>query len=98
MPIMKEARAMGVLVKTIHPKIHCILFKDNTGAVEMVQVPKMRLRTKHINVKYHHFRGSVAQKEVSIHQVDTEDQVADMLTKPLGTFLFEKHWQQLMKW
>ena len=55
MQIMKEARDMGIPVKTIHPKIHCTLFEDNAGAVEMVQVPKMRPRTKHINLKYHHF-------------------------------------------
>ena len=55
MQIMNEARDMGVPVKTIYPKIHCKLFEDNAGAVEMVQVPKMRPRTKHINLKYHHF-------------------------------------------
>jgi hypothetical protein len=35
--------------------IHCRLFEDNSGAHELVTTPKMRPRTKHINVKYHHF-------------------------------------------
>jgi len=37
------------------PKIHCKVFEDNEGAIEIANVPKMRPRTKHLNIKYHHF-------------------------------------------
>ena len=39
--------------------IRCTLFEDNMGAEELANVPKNRPRTKHIAVKYHHFREAV---------------------------------------
>ena len=47
------------------PTVHCKVFEDNSGAIEMTRVPKMRLRTKHINVNYHHFREFVRNGMVS---------------------------------
>ena len=38
------------------PTLHCKLFEDNSGAYKLATAPKMRPRTEHINVKYHHFR------------------------------------------
>jgi hypothetical protein len=37
------------------PVLNCSLFEDNNGAIEMASTPKIRPRTKHINIKYHHF-------------------------------------------
>jgi histone deacetylase 1/2 len=64
----------------------------------MAQTPKMRPRTKHLNIKYHHFRGAVAEKLVTIHRVRTEDQMADVFTKPLGPTLFERFRMMIMGW
>jgi hypothetical protein len=58
----------------------------------------MRPRTKHINVKYHHFRAAVAAGEVTVQYVPTDDQVADMLTKANPVSVFERHRQRLMGW
>ena len=90
MQLMKEAKRRGL---DIAPKasIHCTAFEDNTGALEMARVPKMRPRTKHLNIKYHHFREYVKAGKISIQHVSTEDQVADMLTKPLSPEKYEKH-------
>jgi len=35
------------------------VFEDNTGAIELARCPKMRPRTKHIAVNYHHIRDHV---------------------------------------
>jgi hypothetical protein len=70
------------------PEVHCQIFEDNSGAYELVTTPKMRPRTKHINVKYHHFRSYVERKLISIKQVTSEHQLADILTKPLAYELF----------
>ncbi len=43
----------------------------------------MRPRTKHLNLKYHHFREEVKKGTISIHHVSTMDQMADIFTKPL---------------
>ncbi len=58
----------------------------------------MRPRTIHLNIKYHHFREEVNKGTVSMYHVKTEDQMADMLTKPLDQRLFELHRKRMMGW
>ena len=65
------------------PKIYCKAFEDNSGALEIARLPKMRPRTKAINVVYHHFREYVRLGLISIYPVSTDDQLADIFTKPL---------------
>ena len=57
--LMEEARKHEIPVLNATPKIHCKVFEDNAGAIEIANVPKMRPRTKHLNIKYHHFREEV---------------------------------------
>jgi len=78
--------------------VHCRVFEDNSGAIEIAMVPKMRPRTKHINIKYHHFRDYVERGEVSVHPIDTKEQPADMLTKPLNEPTLAKHRKFIMGW
>jgi hypothetical protein len=66
------------------------VFEDNTGAVELANVPKLRLRTKHINGKYHHFRKYVFDGTIKVFHVRSEEQQADIFTKNLGEDLFVK--------
>jgi hypothetical protein len=48
------------------------VFEDNKGCVELATAPKMRSRTKHIALKYHHFRSHVATGEIKIKWIDTK--------------------------
>jgi Reverse transcriptase (RNA-dependent DNA polymerase)/GAG-pre-integrase domain len=80
------------------PQVHCKVFEDNSGALEMARVPKMRPRTKHMNLKYHHFREAVQDGKVSIHAISTHDQLADIFTKPLAVELFCKFRYGIMGW
>jgi hypothetical protein len=40
-------------------KVHCKYLKYNAGAIEIVKVPKMKPRVRHLNSKYHHFGDEV---------------------------------------
>ena len=71
--------------------VFCHAFEDNLGALEIAKLPKMRPRTKHINICYHHFRERVRRGEIKLHAISTDDQVADMLTKPLPQNTLWKH-------
>jgi len=95
---MKEAQARKLPVHAVSPTVHCRLFEDNSGAIEIAKVPKMRPRTKHLNIKYHHFRSFVQDGSVSVHHVGTADQIADIFTKPLNLELFQKHRKALLGW
>ena len=90
MQILEEMKSCGVIDKKYVPKVYCKAFEDNSGALELARTPKMRPRTKHINTKYHHFRGHVSRKEIEVHSIKTEDQLADLWTIPLSKDLFEK--------
>ena len=80
------------------PLVRCTAFEDNTGAIELAKAPKMRPRTKHINIKYHHFRDAVDRGEIHIKKIDTKDQLADLGTKPLTAKPFKKLRKQLIGW
>jgi hypothetical protein len=98
MELVKEMSKHGVTVNTRAPKVHCRVFEDNSGALEMARVAKFRPRTKHLNVKFHFFRSYVERGLITIHKVDTEDQAADTLTKPLPRELFIRHRKTLLGW
>jgi Reverse transcriptase (RNA-dependent DNA polymerase)/GAG-pre-integrase domain len=96
--LLKEMKHQGFHLLSTVPNIHCQVFEDNSGAIELATVQKYRPRTKHINTQYHHFRHYVDKKEVLIQHIGTEEQQADMLTKPLSKPLFLKHRQATMGW
>ena len=74
------------------------MFEDNSGALELVRLPKMQPRTKHINVKFHHFREYVTNSIISIHAVTTQQQLADIFTKPLGVELLTRFRKAILGW
>jgi hypothetical protein len=55
-------------------------------------------RTKHLNIKYHHFREEVRKGTISIYHIRTEDQIADIFTKPLPEVHFVKFREKMMGW
>jgi hypothetical protein len=84
---IREARNHGFDFPYAPARVHCKVFEDNSGALEMAIAPKIRPRTKYINCKYHHFRAHVG-KTISIHKIDSDKQLADGLTKPLEDVSF----------
>ena len=52
-------------------QLYSTLFEDNNGALELATAPRYRLRTKHIAVKYHHFRERVKIGTVKILSINT---------------------------
>jgi hypothetical protein len=100
-PIMEQLKEMkehGFRIKTAVPKIHCRVFEDNSGALEIAKTHKYRPRTKHINVKLHHFRSYVNRKEISIRPISTLDQLADYPTKPVNQETLVKLRKRVMGW
>ena len=98
MGLLTEAQAHGVRIEGLPPKVHCTVFEDNSGALELARLPKIRPRTKHINQSYHHFREHVERKDILIEATPTEQQIADILTKPLAEPLYVQHRRAIMGW
>ena len=91
MNLLQEIRERDYQVICTEPHVYCKVFEDNSGALELARLPKLRPRTKHINVCYHHFREHVRKGLIKIFPIDTKDQIADSLTKALGQNDFQRH-------
>ena len=96
--LLKEMKHRKFPIDSPKPAVHCRVMEDNSGALEMAKVHKYRPRTKHLNVKLHHFRDYVARGEISIHAIDTKAQLADYLTKPTNETLLMDLRQRVMGW
>ena len=96
--LLKEMRKNNFPMGKTTPKIKCAVFEDNSGALEMANTHKYRPRTKHLNVKLHHFRDYVARGEITIHKINTLDQLADYLTKPVNEEILLKLREEVMGW
>ena len=66
------------------------LFVDNTSAILMMNQQGYSSRRKHIRVKYHYVQEQVAEKQIQPIWVATEEQEADVFTKPLDRDSFAK--------
>ena len=90
-PIMNLMREVNC-VFALHlpkPKFVVKVHEDNQSCIAMAQSPKFSARTKHIAIKYHHFRQHVESQSIPdgsplILYIDTNDHLADILTKPLS--------------
>ena len=91
MGLLQEMRERKFEVLCTEPHVYCKVFEDNSGALELAKLPKLRPRTKHINVCYHHFREHVRKRLIKIFPIDTKEQIADALTKPLAQNDFQRH-------
>jgi hypothetical protein len=98
MQIVEEAKRMDWKVFGGIPTVHCKAFEDNSGALEMARIPKMRPRTKHLCVRLHHFREHVRNGSISINKIPTQYQLGDIATKPQPEALFVSQRESLMQW
>lgn len=98
MGLIKEMVDYGFIPKYRHPKVYCHVYEDNSGALEMAKVHKYRPRTKHLNVKLHHFRDYVDRGEIQLSPINSEDQEADYLTKPVPVHILRKLRHRVMGW
>ena len=64
------------------------LLCDNESAVKLANNPVQHSRTKHIDIRHHFLRDHVAKNDISLEGIRTEDQLADIFTKPLDESTF----------
>jgi hypothetical protein len=60
------------------------LNSDNNAAQILAKNPENHEKAKHIDTKYHHIRDEVEKGRVILGKVNSVDNIADILTKPLA--------------
>jgi hypothetical protein len=61
---------------------------DSKSALALAMNPVFHERSKHIRVRYHFIRGCLEEGSFKACYINTKDQLADLLTKPLGRIKF----------
>lgn len=74
---------LGLYIKT-----PSVVWCDNMGAIALASNPVFHSRTKHIEVDIHFIREKVHQQLLEIRHISSEDQLADVFTKPLSSQRF----------
>ena len=67
------------------------IFVYNQGAMKLAENPQFHNRTKHIDIRYHFIRDTLAAGEIVLQYLPMADMVADIMTKPLPGEKHEKH-------
>ena len=81
------------------PKLYCKVFEDNEACISMAtSIKSFTPRTKHLALKYHHFKSWVSEGLLDVVHVPTTQQLADTLTKPLEYLLFKKFRYEISGW
>ena len=72
------------------------IISDNEAAIRVTSGEELSFkRAKHINIKYHAIQDHVSNNEIAVTQIDSEDNLADQLTKVLPREHFESHLNDL---
>nr|GEW82884.1 hypothetical protein [Tanacetum cinerariifolium] len=62
---------------------------DNKGVIDLSKNPVQHFRTNHIEIRHHFLRDNVQKGNISIEKVASEDNIADIFTKPLKCKVFK---------
>jgi len=74
------------------------LLCDNTSAINLTKNPVQHSRTKHIEIRHHFIRDHVTNGDCEIQFVSTENQLANLFTKPLSKERFNFLRNELVYW
>jgi hypothetical protein len=64
------------------------LHVDSKSALALTKNPVFHERNKHIRVRHHFIRGCLEEGSIKTSYINIKDQLADLLTKPLGRIRF----------
>lgn len=67
-----------------------MIYVDNKSAIDLTKNPIVNGRSKHIDMRFHFIRNCVERGEIEVRYVRTQEQRADILTKPLTAGKFEE--------
>ena len=82
-----QGATLTVLCSIFRNKV--TVYKGNQRGIVITVSLKIRSRTKHIAIKYHHFQSFIINGDIEIKRIDTKEQIADIFTKTLDSELFK---------
>lgn len=87
----KELKYTKTLLKELtNAKVEINLYVDNQSAIRQIESGQMTRKSKHIDVRYHYISEQLNEGLFVLKYCKSENQIADVFTKPLQTNEFEK--------
>ena len=66
------------------------LLCDNESAIKISHNPVQHSKTKHIEIRHHFIRDHIKRRDIEIIYINTQEQLADIFTKPLDEARFHE--------
>ena len=66
------------------------VISDNNSTIKLSKNPVMHRRSKHIDVRYHFLRNLTREGTIALVYYGSQDQMVDLMTKPLKLDAFLK--------
>ena len=80
---LKEGLFLRQLLNDLkYPEMQINLYVDNQGAIDLSKNPVHHERSKHIDIRYHFIRQKVEDETLKLLKVASQDNYADLYTKP----------------
>ena len=87
-PVPSNSERRGITLRSSAVTIYV----DSTACMSIASKSAIDRKTKHIEMYYHFLRERVIEfKDIILKYVKSEDNIADVFTKPLAEELFVKH-------
>lgn len=67
-----------------------VIHEDNATCIVLSGGEGKFLQSKHISIRYHYLQENIGDKSIVLKFIQTDDQLADILTKPPATIKFSK--------
>ncbi|GJQ89328.1 putative ribonuclease H-like domain-containing protein [Tanacetum coccineum] len=69
--------------------MNTVIYIDNTSTICIIENPVQHSKTKHIEIRHHFIRDCNAKKLIQMAKIDTQHNVADLLTKGFDAGRFQ---------
>ena len=86
----KFLRQLCLDLKVLQVSNSVLVNVDNQGAIQLAKNPMFHKRSKHIDIKYHFIRSELELGTINVEYVASEDNLADIFTKPVGKTKLDK--------
>jgi hypothetical protein len=87
---------LGVQTENSNSQSAAVLYCDNKAAVLIAKQDMANSRTRHVAMYYHYIKQAVEEGKLEFRWIQSTEQQADILTKPLGVQPYRKLRNMLM--
>lgn len=77
-------------LKLVRTDTKITIYEDNQSTIRSCNTHEQLKRMKHLDIKYHFVKDKIKDGIIILQYINSSEQIADILTKPLNKVVFEK--------